>query len=370
MGEPAGPGGDEPLDGPDWLIALVRDVTTSNFLPARHLVELDRLQVEPLDRFLENLTTEQIARLAKKAVERGDARTLLGLATRERYAVARGVSMVTDGWDLLVHRLEGAPVELVTNLTFKLAGFAPEHLKRVFRRLAREAVLRQVSTLVGKRRGGQVRRRVPYQPGMPEFDLDETLARCALVEHPTHADVVGLLRVKKRRGGVLMLDMSASVRGTDRVNAALAAAVVANFFRDDQYGIVLFDYHARVLKGVKQERSVDEVVDALLNYRGSGCTDISAALEEGARQLKTVGVREKLAILVTDGAWNRGRNPLNAVSGLPPLLVVALPTQAAHQQSGADTCKQLAKATGGRYVWVRSHAQIPRVLADLLRRRA
>lgn len=324
---------------------------------------------DKIERVARALTAEEIRRLAKTAASAGDVRLLAILAERDKYAACQGISLAVHGWRQLVTQLKrddhGADVP---NLFCLLEGMAPAQYKKILRRLARQTVVRHARSLTGKGLRGTVPRPAPYQPGMPEFDLAATIENYLPKGYLTHVDVVGVTRRRKKKTGVLLLDASGSVSGQARVVAALTTAVMAHHMRDDPYAIVLFDYHAHLLKGIDQPRSHEWIVDRLLQYRASGCTDIAAALELGLQELGKVPDRDKFGILITDGCWNRGAHPARVAEKYPALHVIAVPTEYGAHDHGAATCRQIAERGRAKCVLVRSYREIPRVLSNLLRR--
>ena len=79
--------------------------------------------------------------------------------------------------------------------------------------------------------------------------------------------------------------------------------------------------------------------------------------------MKKIKSRFKWAILLTDGAYNKGEDPRYYCRDFEKLHVVNLPGK----KWGKRVCKDLARLGGGRYVTVSSYKGVPRALMKILR---
>lgn len=97
--------------------------------------------------------------------------------------------------------------------------------------------------------------------------------------------------------------------------------------------------------------SVDSAVTALGSKVMLGGTNMSAGIDEGTEVLSAANVRpyaERIMILMTDGQWNQGRNPLDAAADAlnAGITIHTIGFLSAGQSS---TLIDIAELTGGKY---------------------
>jgi Mg-chelatase subunit ChlD len=249
-----------------------------------------------------------------------------------------------------------------------------EKYRKIFRRLARESILKTALKISSRGIKGTRRKTVPYYHiGMPEFDLDETIQHNPLkVYNKTlnYKDIYGIKRNRQKRKVVLILDTSGSMYGRLLLNAALTTSVLAYNMEDEFYAIVLFSSTAMIMKRIKETKQLQKIIDDILDSEAAGFTNISIGLEKGLEQLKKLkkNVKDEFGILITDGNYNRGENPLNFAKRYPKLHVIGMP-QENDADRGIDTCREIAKAGNGKFIAVNSYKDIPRALIDILSER-
>lgn len=188
-------------------------------------------------------------------------------------------------------------------------------------------------------------------PDGADLDLDATLARLDTSPRLRREDV--RVRDWERRGRayVVLVDASGSVAGARLATAVLTAGALAVRMRSgDQLAVVAFAEDALVLRPLDSARPPEETLDALLDLRGGGTTDLAhglrAALGQAARALSP----RREVLLLTDGLHTDGDDPL-------PVAAAAAPTGARVHvlalTDGAEAwaaCAALAAAGGGRVV--------------------
>jgi len=243
--------------------------------------------------------------------------------------------------------------------------------KKIFRRLARQSILKTSLKITSRGIKGTQKKIFPYyEIGMPEFDLDETVQHNPLKIYEkslSHRDIYGIKRQQQKRNVVLILDTSGSMYGKTLLNAALTTSVLAYNMEKENYGIVLFNSTAMTLKKIKDKKSVISIIDEILDSEAVGFTNIQIGLEKGLKQLNQVkeNRKHKFGILITDGNYNRGENPLAISKKYPKLHVIGMPAEN-DADRGIDTCRELAKAGKGKFFAVTDYKEIPRALIDLL----
>jgi gas vesicle protein GvpN len=155
-----------------------------------------------------------------------------------------------------------------------------------------------------------------------EIEVDATLER--MIDSPTsriEENLMFLARRPEQKACVVMLDHSYSMRGPKIAMAALTAATIALHFKRD-YGIVVFSTNARILKGIHHSRSPTVIAEQILSLEPTGYTNIHEALQLGIGQIR--GYEKKIGILLTDGDWTCGENPLPMARLFDRLHVIGL----------------------------------------------
>lgn len=246
-----------------------------------------------------------------------------------------------------------------------------EKYKYIFRRLARQSILRTSLKITSKGIRGIYKKTIPYyQIGMPEFDLDETIQHNPLKVYNktlSYNDIYGIKRKRQKRKIALILDTSGSMYGRLLLNAALTTSVLAYNMEKEDYAIVLFNSTAMVLKKINEKKQITSIIDEILDSEAVGFTDISIGLEKGLEELNKVTKKSKnkFGILISDGNYNRGEDPLSIANKYPKLHVIGMPAEN-DADRGIDTCKTLADAGRGKFFAVNNFKEIPRALIELL----
>ncbi|MHA1319939.1 MAG: vWA domain-containing protein, partial [Promethearchaeota archaeon] len=240
-----------------------------------------------------------------------------------------------------------------------------EQYKQVFRRLARQSIIKTSLKITSKGIRGNYKKVAPsYQIGSPEFDLDETIQHNPLNIYKnslTYKDIFGIQRKKKKRKIVMILDTSGSMYGKLLLNAALTTSVMAYNMEKENYGIVLFNSTAMVLKKIDKKKPVIKIIDEILDSEAVGFTNITIGLEKGLKELNKIKekTRHKSGILITDGNYNRGKDPLILAKKFPKLHVIGIPADN-DAERGIDTCREIARVGQGKFFAVNNYKEIPR----------
>ena len=249
-----------------------------------------------------------------------------------------------------------------------------EKYKHVFRRLARQSIIKTSLKITSKGIRGNFKKTTPsYQIGHPEFDIDETIQHNPLNIYKktlTYKDIFGIQRKKQKRKIIMILDTSGSMYGKLLLNAALTTSVLAYNMEKESYGVVLFNSTAMVLKKINEKKPVITIIDEILDSEAAGFTNINIGLENGLKELNKVKekTRHKFGILITDGNYNRGGNLeslIEEAKKYPKLHVIGMPAEN-DAERGIDTCREIARAGKGKFYAVNDYKEIPRALIELL----
>ena len=168
----------------------------------------------------------------------------------------------------------------------------------------------------------------------------------------------------------MILDTSGSMYGKLLLNAALTTSVLAYNMEKENYGIVLFNSTAMVLKKIDENKSVIKIIDEILDSEAVGFTNINIGLEMGLKELHKVKekARHKFGILISDGNYNRGKDPIELAEKFPcKLHVIGIPAEN-DAERGVDTCREIARVGRGKFIAVNDYKEIPRALIELLSR--
>jgi uncharacterized protein with von Willebrand factor type A (vWA) domain len=135
----------------------------------------------------------------------------------------------------------------------------------------------------------------------------------------------------------------------------------------EDYAIILFNSTAMVLKHINQKRQVIKIIDDILDSEAVGFTNIEIGLEKGLYELNKTreNKKDRFGILISDGNFNRGGDPVEIAKKYPKLHVIGMPAENEATQ-GIKTCQEIAKAGRGKFYAVIDYKEIPRALIELL----
>ncbi len=317
------------------------------------------------------LSFKEIKELAADSIKARNVSALDALAQSNVYAVTAALDEATANYYFNELLRDGDSSNFIPRMYFMIKANAPEYLHELLKRLTRISILKSSLSISGKGLRGNKRTRVRYEVGMPEFDLNYTLMNYMNqgLKPLRYEDIIGISRTEIKKTCVLMLDTSGSMFGALLLNAALTTAVLSYAMRDDKTSIILFAQDAYVMKHLNQPLQITGLIDDVLDLEAVGFTNISAALYKGLKELRTVNSRNKFGILISDGQYNRGGNPLKWARKFPQLHVLGMPSSSKSKGTrGLKLCQQMAEVANGNYIPVESYQEIPRTLMRLLSR--
>lgn len=164
----------------------------------------------------------------------------------------------------------------------------------------------------------------------------------------------------------LVLDRSKSMGNEQKFMHAMGAArsVIENLSERDVISIVTFNERAIVLSPAGHVVNKDFLLHRLEEISPGGVTDISAGLLEGIAQIKskTETGQVRHVLLLTDGKANRGileAEPMRKIAANAFAGGIGISTLGCSTEFNESRLKLLAKAGGGRYLYVRSAEELP-----------
>jgi hypothetical protein len=315
------------------------------------------------------LDYKQIKELTYLSIHHKNLEAIMGLLKSNVYAATDALDC-DEGVKFFSEKAKNSEASMA-EVYFFIRRPISEKYKHVFRRLARQSIIKTSLKITSKGIRGNHKKVTPsYQIGHPEFDIDETIQHNPLNIYKkslTYKDIFGIQRKKQKRKIIMILDTSGSMYGKLLLNAALTTSVLAYNMEKESYGIVLFNSTAMVLKKINEKKPVITIIDEILDSEAVGFTNINIGLEKGLKELNKVKekTRHKFGILITDGNYNRGENPIDLAKKFPKLHVIGIPAEN-DAERGIDTCREIARVGQGKFFVVNNYREIPRALMELL----
>ncbi len=312
---------------------------------------------------VEKEESETIRRL-KTSIERGDVSTLMGQLRSNPKSISDLLS--EEGlFEKMLMMAERSPSSwMAAQLLFLLRSGLDPKRRRTAKRILTRMIMRLAAQISGRGLSATRQVSVPFKPGLEEFDIDQTLENMLGKSLPDSADLISIERQRKKSAVSLMLDVSNSMQLEKIVIATLAVGVLAHKLRDDHYCVITFNDHPKILKTATEESSIEALIGKMLDIQPKGATNIEEALRVGLEELRKVNAHERVGILVTDGWVTKGADPINTAGKYPRLHVVQVPMGIGG--GSFTTCKRLAKASRGKYSYVKDFNELPRALMRTL----
>jgi MoxR-like ATPase/Mg-chelatase subunit ChlD len=281
----------------------------------------------------------------------------------------------------LAEQLRAAPEELdgwelAGDLSAGALSYAGERVHLCAQQLAAAAVLQRAARLVGPLKAATRTVREPMlEPWGGELDVEATVGNLLGKAHPEPGDLIVQRRVDRRHQVVLMVDTSLSMAGEKMALAAVAAAVLALKLRPGDLAVVLFAGGARTVLRFGEEVEPAELVRRMLAVPCGGGTDIAAALRLGHAELQRGRDPGRCGLLVTDGVYTCGADPLPAAARFGALHVLLMEERPAPRDAGAPATtwisprlavgEPIARAADGGVVRVDGFAALPRRMLEV-----
>lgn len=167
---------------------------------------------------------------------------------------------------------------------------------------------------------------------------------------------------------MLVLDTSSSLRRTDpdqyRTIAAVGLVQSLSPKSDTQIGVIAFSSDSELTQPLTSDRH--DVVQALLDLKRSGGTNLAAGILTALDELKRNGRPEssRVIMLFTDGMSNQKK--ARAAAAQAQSQGVAIQTMLLGENlKGGFLLEEIAAATGGSFVWVLDPSKLPEAFLNL-----
>lgn len=231
------------------------------------------------------------------------------------------------------------------------------------RAAAVRAVLTRAQAVVGVSRKEAKRVNATFRKRPhAELNLEQTFDNTLVKPHPDADDLVVHHREQKELSCAMMLDTSLSMSGQKLALLAVAATVLAFRLPSADFALIAFESAASTLKKMRIKMSVPQVAKVILEVPAIGYTNIEAALAEGIQQLALGRHKNRVGILLTDGKYTAGADPILQAARYRTLHVVLL----GDFNTDPDACQAIAKTGHGRLFKAQAFHELPRTLYRLL----
>ncbi len=318
----------------------------------------------PQDIYLKTkgLDKDKVTDLAELAVEVRSIPALIGLAKRNKYAVAHVLEHNEEASEFMVEESSKESWELI-DLYYRVKENLSEGARRFFLSLTTKIILRSALRIAGRGIRKDLTRRTQYIPGMEEFDLDQTLENYLEMGYLGTKEIVGLERLERKKVGMLILDTSGSMYEEKLAMAAVTVAVLAHSMKHDNYAVELFESETHVLKKFNTEVPIEQMIETIFDLKPSGYTNIENALLAAREEMNKIKRRDKWAVLITDGDYNQGEDPREIAPKFRRLNVIRV----GGIKKGETLCKDLARLGHGKYESVSDYRNLPLALLRITR---
>jgi MoxR-like ATPase/Mg-chelatase subunit ChlD len=270
--------------------------------------------------------------------------------------------------DLLDRILEVAERSDLKWPALQLLFMSQSNLDPEQRQRAKTVLNRTIRRIAAKIAGNSIRSadyvKVPFQPGLEELDLEETIENFLGKGSLDYGNIVCVEKRARKKAFSLILDVSNSMQAERILIAAIAVGVFAYKFLDDHYSIITFSDRAHLLKPIEENPDVVKLIDKMLDLQPGGSTNIEEALRKGLDELERSLWLDGTGVLITDGWVTRGGDPVEVAEKYPKLHVIQVLLGTGGGDS--DMCVKLAIAGRGRYSYVRDFFQLPQAIMRIM----
>lgn len=266
----------------------------------------------------------------------------------------------------MLKSIENAGMKLSAALClFEIQDFLTAEQKR----LAKMTLIRILMQLASKlsARGIRSTQRIltTFRPGLDEIEVERTIENMMGKKLADYEDIIMVDKQPKKRGTVLMLDISNSMQRQKILLATLAIGVLAYRLKGEYYSILTFSDKVEVIKPMDRPMTIEELLDKMLEITPRGATDIGIALDKGLEQLYKKVTHEKIGIIVTDGWVTAGDDPADFARNYPKLHVLQVPIGI----GGGDDqmCIVMAQEGRGKRLKIKDFEEIPKAILEILK---
>lgn len=285
-------------------------------------------------------------------------------ARAKRADVADLVKVLEQGDEDFMMRSDDIGWSIAQNYSQLRVRLKDTALIELAKRIAVKATIRRVLQLLGPVSIPTYISRDEFRLGQDaEIDVESTMENIISVDRMAPSDIIVERREPKQLAVAMMLDASLSMTGDKLAMATAAIAVLAFRLKTVDYLLITFNDRPTVLKRINQSRNLDDLISDLLDAYAGGYTNIEGALRKGSEEISRSKGRNQVGILVTDGNYTVGADPVDVAASYRRLYVIMTESHDCQPM----TCEAIARSGGGRMYTVSGFDEIPRVLYKVLR---
>ena len=161
----------------------------------------------------------------------------------------------------------------------------------------------------------------------------------------------------------LLMDCSMSMKGEKIALLGVAVVAVAMAVSPRSLCLLGFDSKAKWIKHFSEDLTLSEIAERILDLPAGGFTNMELGFEEMLRELDQVRAPDARVILVGDGKYTEGRDPLFLADRFRHLHVLKLGAD----QGGRELLKVIAERGSGRFFEARKFLDLPKTLYETVR---
>jgi len=250
----------------------------------------------------------------------------------------------------------------ILELLARTYEYIKEELRKLALRYAREMILKVAFDAISGVYAGSFSSD-NFRWDYDDINIDKTLEKM-VDKGSLYLDPEELIVYKRKRAKrcyALIIDRSMSMAGYKIILAALAGAILAYASRGlNDYCVLAFNTDVTFLKRINERIDVHELVNKILSLEAIGYTDIANALREALKELQVAKLYNYSAILITDGEWTAGDNPLKVAPLYRSLHVIAVPSK------WRGFAQAIAIRGHGKFILVRNLEEIPKAIIKII----
>ncbi|GMQ55668.1 hypothetical protein AN1V17_00600 [Vallitalea sediminicola] len=147
-----------------------------------------------------------------------------------------------------------------------------------------------------------------------------------------------------------LIDQSYTMKSYNYLEPAKtdAATFITIMKEADQIGVVAFSTRSRVLYPLStiqsDHKTIYDAINEIKKIQPLNMTNIKEAISQGHDMLNNAGNPNRAMILLSDGLWNEGGNPLIGLPADIPIYTIAL-----GDRGQCDFLQEVARKTNGQY---------------------
>lgn len=171
------------------------------------------------------------------------------------------------------------------------------------------------------------------------------------------------VRSGKDHGILVLLDTSLSMKGEKLALLGVSVAALAMSIPADALCILGFDSEIHSIKEFGEMIRPETAIERTLSIPPGGFTNIELGLKAGEARVRSSRHPFSRVILISDGRYTEGGNPVKAARALPFIH----PVKIGKDPGGRTVMREIADQSGGRFQEIREMQDLPGFLLRAIR---